>query len=523
MRPPTLLLALVLLFLPTARVEAQVSFRVKLDAGDVVKEPVAGRLVVYLVREGSRPWEEKSMPADGPFWEDPQPMFGRDVDELAPGASVIIPPASNFPDAYPAALKDLPPGKYRAQAVLDSARRDSSWKREVGNLYGDPVAITVVGGEPQTIDLALTKRVNGRPFPKHPLLSEVAVPSKLLSAFRGEPTTLYAGVLTPLDFDANKRYAALYVVPGFGDQHTSVRRYLFSVDPSWLALRRRAFVVVLDPESPNGHTLFCDSRVNGPCGQALIDELIPAVEKRYPSLVAEPWARMINGHSSGGWSSLWLALTYPGTFGACWSSSPDPVYFRRFEKFDAYVDDNAYVDADGHERPSCRYDLNDDGKYEVTLTVRGENGGEGVLGPNNTSGQQWDSWMACWGTPDPANPRVAKPLYDAKTGALDHDEAKNYEPYDIRLNLARHPDVYAPLFRDNVRLVVGENDNYYLNEAVALLKREVDSHAVASDVPAAGYIRVLPNADHEGSIFATPDMKAWPGEMVAHLKRHGLD
>ncbi len=521
MRIPWLAALFVLILAGAARA-SDVTFRVKLDAGAAVTEPVGGRLVVYLIRAGSSEADGRTMPADGPFWEDPQPMFGRDVDKLAPGDGVTVPPATDFPDAYPAALHDLPAGKYKAQAVLDRFRRDSSWKREVGNLYGRPVEITV-GDGPQTVELSLTNRVNGRPFPANPALTEVSVDSKLLGDFRGEPVTLYAGVLRPLDYDPAKKYATLYVVPGFGDRHTSVGRYLFETGPPWRELRRRAFVVVLDPESPNGHTLFCDSRVNGPCGRALIDELIPAVEKQFPAMTAEPWARLVNGHSSGGWSSLWLALTYPQTFGACWSSSPDPVDFRRFEKFDAYADANAYVDSQGDERPSCRYDLNDDGKYQVTLTVRGENGGEGVLGPRNTSGQQWDSWMACWGTPDPQNPRVAKPLYDAKTGVLDHDEAKNYEPYDIRLNLARHPERYAPLFRDNIRLVVGENDNYYLNEAVAVLKREVGAQAAASDAEAVGYIRVLPNADHEGSIFATPDMKAWPGEMVAHLKKHGME
>ena len=522
MRNPWLLALSVLLFAAGARA-SDVTFRVKLDAGEAATEPVGGRMVVYLIRAGSREWDGDTMPADGPFWEDPQPMFGRNVERLAPGQTVDLPPTTDFPDAYPSALHDLPAGKYKAQVVLDRTRRDSSWKREIGNLYGDPVQIDIAGDGPQTVDLSLTKRVNGRPFPKHPWLTEVSVESKLLSDFRGESTTLYAGVLQPLDYDPNKKYAALYVVPGFGDRHTSVRRYLYEIGPAWRELRRRAFIVVLDPESPNGHTLFCDSRVNGPCGRALIEELIPAVEKQFPALTAEPWARLINGHSSGGWSSLWLALTYPKTFGACWSSSPDPVDFRRFEKFNAYDDANAYVDAAGNEQPSCRYDLDGDGKYEVTLTVRGENGGEGVLGPDNTSGQQWDSWMACWGTPDPLNPHVAKPLYDAKTGALDHDEAKSYEPYDIRLNLARHPEQYAPLFRDNIRLVVGENDNYYLNEAVALLKQEVGAQAVVSDSAAVGYIRVLPNADHEGSIFATRDMKAWPGEMVAHLKAHGME
>ena len=38
---------------------------------------------------------------------------------------------------------------------------------------------------------------------------------------------------------------------------------------------------------------------------------------------ARPRARLLTGHSSGGWSTLWLQITYPGVFGATWSTSPE--------------------------------------------------------------------------------------------------------------------------------------------------------------------------------------------------------
>ena len=49
------------------------------------------------------------------------------------------------------------------------------------------------------------------------------------------------------------------------------------------------------------------------------------------SYVADPRASFVGGHSSGGWSSLWLQVAYPETFGGVWSTSPDPVDFRDWQ------------------------------------------------------------------------------------------------------------------------------------------------------------------------------------------------
>src|SRR5207248_1016225 len=112
--------------------------------------------------------------------------------------------------------------------------------------------------------------------------------------------------------------------------------------PALRHLYRNCFVIVPDPQGPNGHTLFANSEVNGPCADALIQELIPAIEARYP-LIREPSARLLRGHSSGGWTALWLTTQYPQTFGGCWAYAPDPVDFHHLERIDAYSQRNAYV------------------------------------------------------------------------------------------------------------------------------------------------------------------------------------
>ena len=513
------LLLLLCLLAWTPLAAAQTNFRVTLP-DDAPEGGWTGRLVVYTIADNSG--MRRADPSDGPFWQNPQPLFGVDVRGEPGGAVVEVPATTAFPNTYPFPPAELPAGEYRAQAVLDVSRLDSAWQREPGNRYGEAVAFNVEPDSPVAVELSLANETEGFAFPEVEGVTEVVVESKLLSDFHGQPVFLRAGVVEPIDFDENKKYAAIYEVPGFGGRHDGAVGDVRRTSGDRGELRKRAFMITLDPESPNGHTLFCDSAVNGPYATALIEELIPAIEAKYPSLVNEAWARIITGHSSGGWSSLWLGTQYPETFGATWSSAPDPVDFRRFERIDIYSDANAYV-KDGEEQPSCRY-FNDAGEMEVTLSVRGENGGEGVLTPDEASGQQWDSWMACWGTPDESNPRVAgkpwpvaKPLFDAKTGELDHAEAEHYKQFDIRLLLANDPDRYLPVFSNNIRLACGTLDNYYLNEAVELLKAEVESHGREGGV---GYITMVDGADHGGSLFRSEAMGAWPREMIAHLDEH---
>jgi pimeloyl-ACP methyl ester carboxylesterase len=220
-------------------------------------------------------------------------------------------------------------------------------------------------------------------------------------------------------------------------------------------LARNAFWIVLDPESGNGHTLFADSANNGPCGEALVKELIPALEAKY-RLAPEAKARLLRGHSSGGWSTLWLALRYPETFGATWSTSPDPVDFRKFQTPDIYSDINMYgvqqPTANGGEptfKPHSSYRAGGQSK----MTIAQENQMEEVLGPDNTSAQQWDSWQAVWG---PRNDRGhPAALYDPQTGVLDHALAEKYRPYDIADLVRREGGKYGPILHQRCRVVVG--------------------------------------------------------------------
>ncbi len=83
--------------------------------------------------------------------------------------------------------------------------------------------------------------------------------------------------------------------------------------------------------------------------------------------------------------------------------------------------------------------------------------------------------------------------------------------------LRKNPNELSPVFRNNIRLVVGTEDSFYLNEAVALLDAELTKLGRAS--MDRGYVKMIPG-DH-GSIFGSEVVRAFPTEMLEHLRRAG--
>lgn len=471
-----------------ARAEQAPAFRVRIDPA-VRAEPASGRLLLFLLRPGAnvRPGED---PASAPFYDDPQPILGVEVDRLPAGATLDV---ARDVAGFPGTFRSLPAGEYRARAVFDLVRSNSDWRREPGNLMSEVFTFEKrAGDESPAIEIALNRAVERTEMRESPGLSTFETRSALLSAFRGEEVRMRAGVIQPKAFDPAKKYPALYIVPGFSGDHRmafAIAAGRFSMIPP--AVRERAFIVVLDPESPNGHTLFADSANNGPCGRALVEELIPALEAEHP-LIAQAGARFVTGHSSGGWSSLWLALQYPKTFGACFSGAPDPVDFRAFQSINLYEDANFYVDGAGAERAS-----NIQGG-KVLMTVRQENQWEEARGPRNSSGQQWDSWQAVFAPRGTDGLPAA--LFDPVSGAIDRGVAHAARAYDISLLLERDAERLLPLFRDRVHIVVGGADEWNLHAAVAMLQaRLAERGALMNGVGHPGSIRIVPGASH-GSV-----------------------
>lgn len=539
---------------------AGVNFTVSVDPAVAGGKPLAGRLIVSLIRKGSSVPPDVS-PNDAPFWDDPQPMYGMNVTGLTPTSPVTL---DDHADAFEAALGKLAPGEYAAAARLIVNRESSNWRQDAGNLFSPTVTFTVAEGAPVAVALRLNAATKAREWPGDPRESGgaqlVEVRSKILSEFHGRDVMLRAGVVFPLAFDPTKPYAAVYIVPGFGGTHFDAidearrrsrlaRPGAVKADAPERLLAAFTFAVVLDPESPNGHTLFADSANNGPWARALVEELIPAIEAKYP-LARTPQGRLLRGHSSGGWSTLWLALTHPETFGATWSSSPDPVDFRRLQLVDiegqknmftvksaaAAAPERSFPDAPRFDRADATVGTPAAPGYEVAIasfrrdgralmTIRQENAGERVLGPDQTSGQQWASWQAVWG------PRVGErgwgkghpaALYDAVTGVIDPKVAEEFRAFDIGRMVRSDPAKYLPLLRERARIIVGDQDNFFLNEAVSLLKADLERlNADGKARSGPGYITIVPGCDHS-TIFESAAMRAVDGEIMEHVKHANL-
>lgn len=83
-----------------------------------------------------------------------------------------------------------------------------------------------------------------------------------------------------------------------------------------------ALIVLPDACTKLGGSQYVNSSALGRYEDHVVDEVLPAVERRYRTL-ARPGGRAVAGRSSGGFGALHLALQRPGLFGAAASHSGD--------------------------------------------------------------------------------------------------------------------------------------------------------------------------------------------------------
>ena len=138
------------------------------------------------------------------------------------------------------------------------------------------------------------------------------VRSDLLSKFWKRDMYVEAGIVLPPN-RKRKALAACYNIHGFGGSWRFAYRRAKSLIAGMKRGYPRMIYVYLQAQFHLGHHEFADSANNGPWGEALTTEFIPALEAKYG---ADPKKRFLTGHSSGGWSSLWLQVAYPDFFSA---------------------------------------------------------------------------------------------------------------------------------------------------------------------------------------------------------------
>jgi hypothetical protein len=450
-------------------------FDVRLDP-DVAKAPITGRLFVFLS-------QGLGQPRFGPSWFHPQPFFGLDVKAFAPGTTRSI---DGRADGFPQPLKKLKRGRYQVQALLDHDFYSPFPGTGPGNFYSDARWMELDPAASGKVELVLRHMVEAPRFPESKWVKEVVLRSPMLSKFHGREVIERAAAVLPASYydGPQRRYPAVYVVPGFGGSHLGLARGYLAGPPKAAEGEVEFIRVLLSGRCKWGHHEYANSATNGPRGDALVREMIPHIDRQFRTIAA-PTARFLTGHSSGGWSSLWLQVSYPETFGGVWSIAPDPVDFRDFSGVNLYADppQNFYRDAQGRLRPIARRGT------EPVLWLEPFCRMDDVL----SRGGQMRSFEAVFSPRGPDG--LPRKLWDRTTGRIDPEVARAWRKYDIRLVLEQHWPELGPKLRGKLHIVTGELDTFYLEGAVKLLAqtlRKLGSDAV---------IEIVPGADH-GTVLA---------------------
>jgi S-formylglutathione hydrolase FrmB len=438
-------------------------------ARSALARPFTGRVFVILLRSEPKPVPRQL------DWFNPEPAFAVDVKDWKPGEPLVIGPAAL---AHPTPLAGVKPGTYYVQAVMDRDLGGISFAASDGNLYSPATRLDIDPASTGPIAVTLDQVYKSPPFEETDAVKLVDIESKLLTKFHGKPSRLRAGVVLPPSFlkDPERKYPVVYEITGFGGDHTVAR--MAAGRRQWDIAGVEMIRVILDANCRLGHHVFADSANNGPVGTAFVTELIPHIEKTYRGMDA-PGARFVTGHSSGGWSSLWLQVTYPDTFGGCWSTSPDPVDFRDFQQVDLTAPGaNLFTDPEGRPRPLARF-----GNRQA-MFFKPFSDMEVVMG----RGGQLGSFEAVFSPRGPDGKPLM--LWDRKTGAIDPAVAKSWEKYNIRLILEKNWEALAPNLAGKIHVYMGDVDTFYLDGATRLLK------ASLARVKADAVVEMFPGKSH---------------------------
>ncbi|MCA1947273.1 MAG: esterase family protein [Armatimonadetes bacterium] len=439
-------LAILLLALGVSVAAAQ-TFRVRYDAA-AYPGPFTGSVAVYV----SKTMKE---PRLGPSWVDPEPVLVARFADVGPGRWMVLDATTVIGGRK--RIEAIQPGEYTVQAVVDRNLGGRTVGTCPGNIVSKAVRVRIAAGT-QT-DLTCDRVLPEPAFEETARVKLVRVRSKLLEAFHKRPVELKAVVGLPAGWSAERSWPVVYEVPGFGGSY----RWYSGV--GFLPETDRAgepFVhVVLDPDCPTGHHVFADSDNNGPYGRALVEELIPEIERRF-RCGGSPAARFVTGHSSGGWSSLWLQIQHPEVFGGCWSTAPDYVDFRSFCNTDIYREGANLYRQGTVETPLIRQG------DRVLATVR-----EFCMREYGLRGEQMGSFVAVFSPK--GRDGQPQPLWNWETGEIDPKVAEAWRRYDIGHVLRSRWAELGSKLRGKIFIACGTEDTFYLDRPLRLLAQDLDT------------------------------------------------
>lgn len=471
-------------------------FAVKIP-GAVGGEPVTGRLYVYV---GKTPVPE---PHKQNAWWNSAAAFGMAIDAMKPGDTAIVgPKIVGFPFH---ALSDLPKGHYYVQATLEKfvrypradghtiwARDPWGWKS--GLLYSTPIQLDWDPAKGQIVTLALTKTVEKPAAQDTSWLKHVRIKSTLLSKFWGRDMFLEASVLLPKDYDkdASRRYPVIYSSnlddpfefstskPSQEPEEKRHHEYNGGEDgyqfyQSWNGANfpRVIAVTLVHPTPFYNWPPALNSRNIGPYDDAVMQELIPEVEKRF-RIIAAPYARVISGRptGAGGRGALAMVLHHPDFFGGAWVFYPWGFDYRHYFGLNIYQSKNAYT-LKPSLVPEWMRRHNDWYSAEVNfirtldghplVSMRAQSLSNEVYGKPGLDGEFGFDFALNGPVGADGYP---KPLWDAQTGAIDAAVREDWRKQDLAEYAHRNWAKLSEPLKGKLHFFVGETDEYHRAEGV---------------------------------------------------------
>ena len=279
--------------------------------------PFTGKVLLYLSKDTKTPKEATTaLPK--------LTAYAIDVKNIKPNTAVLI---DDQAISYPVKLSEIERGEYYVQAVWDRNTGGRSIANSADNMYSTSEKLKISSNTKQVFTINCNEVIPRGKFEESKYAKELKVNSSLLSAFHNKPMTIEAAVVLPREYytEPGRKFPVLFEISGYGGNYLT--DFNTSNDSSSVPLDSIPCIYVfLDGNCSWGHHEYANSEFNGPWGDAFVKELIPALEKNYRC----NGARVLWGHSSGGWSTLWLQIQYPQIFAGTWSRPPDPVRFRHF-------------------------------------------------------------------------------------------------------------------------------------------------------------------------------------------------
>ena len=455
-------------------------------------EPLTGRVYIMISKDSrSEPRHQVRRARGIPFW-------GENVSRLHPGEPGVIDSESfGFPLN---SIHDIPPGDYFVQGFVNVYTKfdradghtvwlhkdqweGQNWLRSPGNMYSEVKKIHIDPSQNKVIRISCGQVIPAVTIPPDTeWVRRIKFRSRLLSDFWGQPMYLGATILLPKGYheDPERRYPVNYIQGHFSlrapygftaeepdaENRWAQRGYDFYKYWTSEECPRMLAVTFQHPCPYYDDSHAMNSPNLGPYGDAVMQELIPYIEKKF-RVIPEPYARILSGGSTGGWISLALQIFHPDFFGGTFSLCPDSVDFRAHQIVNIYEDKNAYYteyDWLRVERPDCRRP-----NGEVTEMMKDENFFELAVGDNCRSGGQWEIYMACYGPV--GEDGYPKPLWDKRTGEINPEVAAYWrDHFDLRVYLENNWPRIGPKLKDKIHIYVGDMDSYYLNNAVEFME-----------------------------------------------------